>query len=186
MSYALFETIQSWTGDPVLDELMVLIATYLILIIPLSLIALWLVGHRRRSFTIFVITVAAIAIAQLLGLGFYHDPPHLQGYETILENDPENAFPSNHAASIFGFAAGTIYVRYRRFAGIALAFALLIGFARVYTGLHFPIDIAGGALAAALAVAVLVPSRPVVESVFVRIRALDDAIRERIPGIDPP
>lgn len=184
MTDAFFDTVQSWTGNPLVDELMVLIATYLILVIPLSLVVLWLAGYRQPSFTIFVITILSIAIAQLLGLGFYHEPPHLQGYETILENDPENAFPSNHAAAIFGFAAGTVVVRYRRFAAVATIVAIMIGVARVYTGLHFPVDIAGGAAAALIAGVVLLSLQPYVEALAAIAIEIDDRLRETI-GLPP-
>lgn len=159
----MFETIQSATGNPLLDELMVHIAVYLILLIPLSLIALWLLDHKHPAICIFTTTVLAIATAQVLGLGYYHDPPHLQGYETILENDPENAFPSNHASAIIGFALGVLYTRYARFAAVAVAAALLITTARVYTGLHFPLDIAGGALAGIVGLGLVVLTRPYVD-----------------------
>lgn len=169
----LFEAIQSWTGQLLLDQAMSLIAVYLILVVPVTLVILWLTDHRKAAFTVFIVTVAAIFIAHALGLLYYHDPPHLQGYETILENNPENAFPSNHAAAIFGFAAGFAYLRRRRLFAGALLVAVAIGFARVYTGLHFPIDIAGGALAAGLAVLLVHPLRPLIDRLFTLVRTVE-------------
>lgn len=176
-----FESIQSATGNPLVDEAMILIAVYLILIIPVSLIAIWLLGHKRASFVIFTVTVVAIIAAQGLGQLYAHPPPHLQGYETLLENDPGNAFPSNHASAIFGFAFGVVYLRWHRLGIMALALAILLGFARVYTGLHFPLDIVGGIAAAVIGVGIVAFARPYVD----RLGDLAISIESRLWSIVP-
>lgn len=167
-------------GNPYLDAAMIATARYLILVIPVSLVVAWLAGYRRVAFFVFVTTVAAIAIAQLLGQGYYHDPPHLQGYETLLENDPENAFPSNHASAIFGFAFGVASMAARRLGLLAFAIAALIGFSRIYTGLHFPIDILGGVVAGGLALLVVYAIRDYIDMVFGYIRKIEDGVLDRV------
>ncbi len=61
-------------------------------------------------------------------------------------NCPRNfSFPSNHAA--VSFAAATLISRcFRPAAVLVFIFALLIGYSRVYSGVHYPADVLGGAL----------------------------------------
>ncbi|MEY4747430.1 MAG: hypothetical protein RLZZ416_479 [Candidatus Parcubacteria bacterium] len=61
------------------------------------------------------------------------------------------SFPSNHATAAFalyGFLAWSLWdlKRPMRAIGIAicLLFILLVGFSRIYLGVHYPLDVAGG------------------------------------------
>jgi undecaprenyl-diphosphatase len=59
------------------------------------------------------------------------------------------SFVSNHASNHFGMAVFffiTFRHRFRTWAWIGLCWAALIAYAQVYVGLHYPLDIAGGAL----------------------------------------
>ncbi len=176
----MFEWIQSVTGNPILDGIMEVAAVYLIYVIPLALIGLWLARWKRPAVVLFLATLLAIIASYGLGELYAHDPPHLQGYEVLLENEPENAFPSNHAAAIFGFAFGAIYTGFRRFSAIALLVAVLLGVARIYTGLHFPIDIAGGVLAGAIGVLVVSLARSYVDRVADIAVSLEDWLLELV------
>ncbi len=55
----------------------------------------------------------------------------------------EYSFPSTHA-SIFSALAITMYFYHKKVGYYFMGFALLIGFARIIAGVHFPIDILGG------------------------------------------
>jgi len=63
-----------------------------------------------------------------------------------------NGFPSDHMALYFAIAFGVYQVR--RSLGLALMAWCLggVGCARVYTGLHYPLDLLGGVVVAAAAV----------------------------------
>jgi undecaprenyl-diphosphatase len=67
----------------------------------------------------------------------------------------EPSFPSDHAVAAFAIAFSVLLVGGRLAGALFLTAALVIGITRVFVGLHYPGDIAGGALvglAAAVAV----------------------------------
>lgn len=144
--------VQSLTGDPLIDGLMVFSAEYLVFLVPLVLSYIWLQGEEGRKESLFGLTsvIAGISATYLVGLFYYHQPPQFQGFETILAKEMENAFPSQHAATVFSMAWPLAYRERYRLASLVFTAAVLTGFARVYTGLHFPVDIAGAVPASLL------------------------------------
>jgi membrane-associated phospholipid phosphatase len=68
--------------------------------------------------------------------------------ETVLLTAPssEPSFPSDHAIAAFAIAFSVALTGGRRLGALFLAAATLIGITRVIVGLHYPGDIAGGAL----------------------------------------
>lgn len=55
------------------------------------------------------------------------------------------SFPSNHATNLFT-AATVTSLCFKKMAFIAYTCALLVGYSRVYLGVHYPSDILGGAI----------------------------------------
>ncbi|MDP2909672.1 MAG: phosphatase PAP2 family protein [bacterium] len=63
----------------------------------------------------------------------------------LVSHSVENAFPSGHAT--FFFALATIIFLYNKKAGMLyFLFAFLISLARVFAGIHWPLDILAGAI----------------------------------------
>lgn len=63
------------------------------------------------------------------------------------------SFVSNHAANHFGmatFAFLTFRKLYRKWMYLAFVWALFVGYAQVYVGVHYPLDVVGGALLGAI------------------------------------
>ncbi len=66
----------------------------------------------------------------------------------VAEGDP-NSFPSGHTCAAFAAALGWRPHLPRRWGNTALACAVLMGFSRLYVGVHFPTDVLAGALVGA-------------------------------------
>jgi len=84
----------------------------------------------------------------------------------LLTHAPGQSFPSDHATAAFAIALATIAFLSRPAGSVLFILAALIGFARVYDGIHYPGDILGAFLIAVLALPIgllatrLVPPRP--------------------------
>jgi undecaprenyl-diphosphatase len=78
-------------------------------------------------------------------------PSHVLPNVHILQNYRGGlyGFPSNHAANSFALAAVLGYV-WRKWRWRLLSLAGLIGYSRVYLGVHYPGDVLGGAILGSL------------------------------------
>ena len=139
-----------------------LVANKLILLVPLVLTALWLWGNEaQRSLTLKILVSigAAMCISALIGTLWPHPRPFTLGLgHAFFHHKATPSFPSNHTIIIATMAFALIFDR--RWAGwgvITLLLAAIIGTSRVYLGVHFPLDIAGGLVLAPVAAGVAIP-----------------------------
>lgn len=159
-----------------LDWVMRLLATdyFVPVALALFLVGLWFSGVDRREREHNQRTVLAAGAGMGLSNGFVslvnrfvpaprpfvEMPWLLDGVKHILYIPSDPSFPSNIATVSFAMAAG-VWLGNARAGKWLLIPALLVSFARVYAGVHFPSDIVGGAaiglLAAVAAHAILLP-----------------------------
>ena len=71
-----------------------------------------------------------------------------------------NSFPSGHTATAFSLFLITVYLFPNKKVILAGGlYAIICGYSRIYLGQHFPLDIAGGIIAALLSVALSIQIR---------------------------
>jgi undecaprenyl-diphosphatase len=65
----------------------------------------------------------------------------------VLRQSPAHgtSFPSSHTAVTVAVVIALVPFLPRALAGVAIAYAVLVGWSRVYLGVHYPLDILGGA-----------------------------------------
>ncbi|HET7322719.1 MAG TPA: hypothetical protein VFJ06_00115, partial [Halococcus sp.] len=85
----------SWGG-----ALLVVLAEYLVVLIPLVLVGLWLTGSRETAFFAFVTVVVSIAVSYSMGVLYSHPAPYMVS-QTLVTGPPENSFPSQHTTVMF-------------------------------------------------------------------------------------
>ncbi|BCJ33967.1 phosphatase PAP2 family protein [Actinocatenispora thailandica] len=123
-----------------------------------------LLARRRDDGFASIATVALTGLATVLALlvnqvvGPLVDRPRpfvaMPHVLLLLSHSADPSFPSDHAVMAGAFAAGLL-VASRRWGAVAAVLAVFLAFARVYCGVHYPLDVAGGLLIGA-AVAALV------------------------------
>jgi len=77
-----------------------------------------------------------------------HDPI-IQNFVHIVNNSRAGlyGFVSSHASNTVGFAIlSSLFIRRQSYTLAAISWALLNCYSRIYLGLHFPLDILGGAI----------------------------------------
>ena len=72
-------------------------------------------------------------------------PYYVLDYTPLIPPVGDPSFPSGHTSASFA-AATAIYAINRKWGAAAYVFAAIMGFSRLYLGVHFPTDVAAGAL----------------------------------------
>jgi undecaprenyl-diphosphatase len=144
----LFHIINGLAGrNHLLDTTMIFAAQDLIYIFCVYLVYLWFVKSKYRQEVLFA------GYAALLGLGinfiitlfYFHPRPFMIPTGMLLiAHLPETSFPSDHATLMFAISLTFLTFRELRGTGaILFVLSFISGLARVYVGVHFPMDIAG-------------------------------------------
>ena len=98
---------------------------------------------------------------------FVSDP----GTRLLISHSADNGFPSDHALVSFAVAGGLF--AWRWMAGLAVSIvAAFIGIARIFVGVHWPLDIVGGAAIGILAGELVARTLPLLETVQRRAATL--------------
>ncbi len=133
--------------NAVLDAFMVFFAEYTPLILALTLIGAWFWPRERRAaFRAAVSGLGALILAPVVGLFHYQALPFVLGLGSpLIHHAANNGFPSDHASVSFGVAVSLLFSG-SRLGPYTLVLALLVGFARIFVGVHFPSDVLAGAV----------------------------------------
>lgn len=133
-------------------QLATFLAQWLIDGIPLLLVWLWLRGGRIERYAAVAATLSvlfALGCGQVITTLWPHPRPFMIGLgHTFLEHKPEASFPSDHATVFFTLGFGLMLSSLRKLGVLVLLLGVLVGWSRVYLGVHFPLDIAGALLVA--------------------------------------
>lgn len=147
----------AWTIDGA-----ILIASALIYVTPALLAAMWLWGKRaQRNLAIKACLVAMIGLGlnQVIGLLWPHPRPFMIGLgHTWLPHVPDSSFPSDHV-TVFSGIGLTLLLGDQILLGLfTLIIGLCVAWARVFLGVHFPMDMLGAFGVACLSYVVLSPA----------------------------
>jgi undecaprenyl-diphosphatase len=150
LDYQLFQVINHWAATvSFLNPLMRFLAQDAEYIFYLGVIVYWLVRtEKSRTMIVQALLSACIAlgVGGVLGHFFYRDRPFVAHAVLQLIKHPANAsFPSDHATAAFAIAT-TIWLFRNKDGRVWLVLAACIALSRVWTGVHYPSDVAAGAI----------------------------------------
>jgi len=131
-------------------------AKWLILLIPLILALLWLSGtgpHREVAVRACLAAVCALALNMAIGMLWFNPRPFMVGIgHTFMGHAPDSSFPSDHATCIFSVALVLVSSQVPeagRLGVLLLPLSLLVAWARVFLGIHWPMDMIGSLVVSA-------------------------------------
>jgi len=134
-----------------LDDLGIFCAQYLpyLLVLIFFILVFYEKGWRRKWY---IFSEAAIAVILSRGfltetIRFFYNHPRpfdVLGFAPLI-SESGSSFPSAHAALFFALAM-VVFYRNRKWGIWFLIWAFVNGIARIYVGVHWPLDILGGAV----------------------------------------
>jgi undecaprenyl-diphosphatase len=138
--------IRSISGhSALLDGAMRFAAVYLIVAAALVAIPLWLRSDGLRSLVAAALG-ALLAVALTAAIGMLWDRPRpfvAEHFTPLISHAADASFPSDHLAAL-GAVTICVWFTSRRLGLIVAVIALVVAFARVYVGVHYVSDVAGG------------------------------------------
>jgi undecaprenyl-diphosphatase len=182
INFALFHLINQYAGlNPIIDYLAIITAKYMPVIIILGLVYLWFKNKsRNRDIVLFGVYAAILGliINYVIGLVYFHPRPFMLHLGTLLFQYPaETSFPSDHATLMFSLALMLMYFKETRVAGFIFLILGAVGsFARIFSGVHFPLDILGSLIVSIISTIIIfqfkdkfIPLNNVIKDIYYKI-----------------
>lgn len=152
-----YHLINHWAGHvPILDKFMSFTAQYALELYAIMFVIAWFTmprteGTRRHALVVAGCSgILALVVNVVISHIWFRPRPFVTlpkgTFTQLIPHSIDASFPSDHVSGSFAFAAGS-WKRTDRWVSYSFTcFAILVAVARVYTGVHWPTDVIGGAI----------------------------------------
>ena len=153
LDIALFRLINEQGQNPFFDWFMPFMTESRNFISVFIVLGIWILWRERKAglfFLIFIgltLTIADQFSSHLLKevIGRVRPCHVLENVHMLTDCNTSYSFPSSHAVNIFA-AAFFLSQPLKRLAPVLYVIAAVVAYSRVYIGIHYPIDVLGGAM----------------------------------------
>ena len=148
-----------------------LVSDYLIPVtMALGLVALWFAGRDASRYLNQIGVFVALSTMGLTSWAVQEISLVAERARPFLDHDvsllfyeaTDFSFPSNSVAAVFGIAAG-VFGANRKLGLAMFALGAMLGFSRVFAGVHYPIDVIAGALIGPMIALLVYQFRKIIE-----------------------
>lgn len=158
MDYTIYSLINGFAGRFVaLDKTMVFIAQNFQYLFAIILLLLWskkdtkekVTTNRKVAILAMMTMLIALGINHIIGFIHFRPRPYtLHTAHLLVSPSVDPSFPSDHATFAFALTLPILVVN-KYFGRVMIVMSLLLlCFSRVYIGIHYPLDVVGGAIIA--------------------------------------
>ncbi|KAA6451563.1 undecaprenyl-diphosphatase [Bacillus swezeyi] len=126
------------------------LAEYMMYILALGLVVYWLTRTTKNRLMV-IYGVISFVIAEILGkiagslYSNYQPFAELPHVNQLIEHEIDNSFPSDHTILFFSICF-LFFLFYKKTGWLWLVLAFAVGVSRIWSGVHYPFDVAAGAL----------------------------------------
>lgn len=150
MDYLLFTYINNFARKCLyVDAWGVFFADYLVYFLLAGAALIYFLVKKKEKLRYIFIVVSSVVlsrfvITELIRLIWHRSRPFVD-YQVnqVIEHSASGSFPSGHIAFLFALAAA-VYFFNRKWGIVFFILSLIVGLARVFVGIHYPLDILGG------------------------------------------
>jgi len=148
---AIFLFLNKTVANPVFDFLMPVVTESDNWTIPLALIilALLLFGGKKGRIAVLLVALIVTLSDQLSShvikpwIGRVRPCFVVEGVRQLIRQSHSFSFPSSHASNMA--AVATLFsIKYPKIKWVVIGIAILVGYSRIYVGVHYPFDVLAG------------------------------------------
>ena len=159
--------------------------SWLVVIAALALAVVWIVGRapRRKALVLAgAALVLGLAINWTIATLWYHPRPFAVGLgHAFVAHAPETSFPSDHGTFLWSLGFGLLVAPALRGLGlVVVVLGFITAWARIYVGVHYPLDMVGSLVVSTVAV---LAARRIEPFLLRRVHPLAEDVRARLAAL---
>jgi len=176
----LFLAINSYAGhSPLWDALGIALAEGLqYFFIAVEVWLYFFAKRKEEALLAFYTVLLGMGISKLISLIYFHPRPFMDGLGTkLVHHRADSSFPSDHTTFMASIAMALLFLpTTRRLGGWLLLLSVIGGMARVYVGVHYPLDILGGLGVGLISAGIVVALAPRLKPLNTFVYRIEDRI----------